>query len=112
MKYLVVIGIFVMMLLMLAGCASTKELSVGEVAAGCKAADSASTLYLLRHGGQELNPVMDIFLRMGTVPFLAAQAAVVWAIWHYQDQMSPGQKSASIVVTCFPAVHNVVGIVR
>lgn len=35
--------------------------------------DALLTLYLIRHGAAEVNPVMEHFLRYGQLPFLAAK---------------------------------------
>ena len=35
--------------------------------------DALLTLYLIRHGAAEVNPVMEHFLRYGPLPFLAAK---------------------------------------
>lgn len=35
--------------------------------------DALLTLYLIRHGAAEANPIMEHFLRYGTLPFLAAK---------------------------------------
>ncbi len=35
--------------------------------------DAMFTLYLVRHGASEVNPIMDHFLKYGPLPFLAAK---------------------------------------
>ncbi|KHE92000.1 MAG: hypothetical protein SCABRO_02263 [Candidatus Scalindua brodae] len=35
--------------------------------------DAMLTLYLIRNGAAEVNPIMEHFLRYGTLPFLAAK---------------------------------------
>ncbi|MDP6924566.1 MAG: DUF5658 family protein [Candidatus Scalindua sp.] len=35
--------------------------------------DALLTLYLIRNGAAEVNPIMEYFLRYGTLPFLAAK---------------------------------------
>lgn len=94
----------------LAGCASVgdKAQSIAtakETFAVCRAADTATTLVILHHGGAELNPIMAPLVHSPLL-FMAVQIAAVVVVWHYWDSMTVETKGILNVVGCLPAAHN------
>lgn len=97
----------------LCACAQLQQApSSPDTFAACKAADAATTLKIIGHGGTELNPIASVFLHAGHVPFLLAEAGIAWLVWHYSDRLTEEQRVAVNVIGCAPAVHNVIQLVN
>lgn len=104
------------LLLLLSGCAVLEP--VYDVAgdkrtfALCKAADTATTVGILKAGGAEVNPVMKALLGSAPynfIPFVAVSAALVGLVW-WIDQ--PEVTAGASLITCPVAAHNVIQLVK
>jgi hypothetical protein len=76
-----------------------------ETFAICKAADMASTAYLLSHGlAIEANPLVAWSLSVGGyIPLIAVSAGIYYALKHLDNPVATGAANA---VTCTVAAHN------
>lgn len=92
--------------LLVAGCAS---LSPGQdVVIGCKTADVATTMYALRHGAVEANPLMHAVLAHGILPFLLIEGVVTWfLVRHYNEA-----PAIITVASCAPPAWNLLQFAR
>jgi hypothetical protein len=75
----------------------------------CKAADVASTVYLLEHGwAVEGNPIVAWSMHIGGyMPLVFVSAGLYWAFSHFKDEPGmPLATGAANVVTCGVAAHN------
>ena len=75
----------------------------------CKAADVASTVYLLEHGwAVEGNPIVAWSMNIGGyMPLVFVSAGLYWALKHFKDEAGvPLATGAANVVTCGVAAHN------
>jgi hypothetical protein len=89
----------------LAGCST---LASRGAFAGCQAADTATTLYAVKRGGRELNPVVAaIFAAAGPAGFVAAKLGVTLLVLHEYSALSTGVVAVASGVTCAAAVNNV-----
>ena len=65
--------------------------------------DATFTLRLVGMGAQELNPVMDFFLKHGAVPFLLAKylitgSCMVWFLIHKNFRIWGGRVSVKAIL--------------
>ena len=95
---------------MLSGCASMPE-PVKTLAespntfAACRAMDTLTTAYALRHGFVEANPIMrGILTGAGWPLFIALQIGMTLAM--YRSELSPGIQTAANAVSCAPVGSN------
>ena len=95
---------------------NARAVTVDEVAtspktfAVCKAADIASTAYLLEHGlATEANPIVAWSLKIGGyAPLVFASIGIYWLMEKFKDE--PGAKTGIAVangVTCIAAAQNI-----
>jgi len=72
--------------------------------------DAFMTLYLLSRGAQELNPLMDYFIDIGPVPFLATKytmtgAALTWLIVHKNYPLFNGRIKGKSLLLPIPILY-------
>ena len=73
-------------------------------------ADAFLTLELIGLGAEELNPVMDYFLRKGPVPFLTAKyvltaSGLVFLLIHKEYPLFSGRLRGKTLLFCLPALY-------
>jgi hypothetical protein len=73
----------------------------------CKAADIATTAYILGNGGVELNPIVAWTLKAGYAPLIVVSLGIWLAMKHYG---TPAGNTVINVATCGVAIHNLVQI--
>lgn len=83
------------------GCAA---LGSAQATYGCQAADAATTLYAVRHGAVEANPLMAGVLHLGALPFVLAKLGIAYVLTEYTR---PEFRAPVNALTCGVAVHNV-----
>lgn len=72
--------------------------------------DAYMTIYLLSLGAQELNPVMDFFLRIGTIPFLLVKysvtgLALMWLLIHKNYPLMGGRFTGKGLLLGVPVLY-------
>jgi hypothetical protein len=75
-------------------------------------ADAFMTLHLLSRGAQELNPVMDFFLRIGPIHFLLAKylvtgASLMWLLIHKDYPLLKGRIKGKNLLLAVPLLYAV-----
>jgi hypothetical protein len=70
----------------------------------CKAADIATTAYVIEHGiGVESNPIVASTLAHGYIPIIALSVGLWYLLKEYNN---PVATAGANVVTCGVALHN------
>ncbi len=91
---------------LLSGCATVAS---KEATVACQVADGASTIYALRHGAVEANPVMSkVIAGLGPVGLVAVKLVAAYVLINF---VSEELRAPANLVTCAVAVHNI-GVVR
>lgn len=94
------------MMLFAAGCATIERAATAkETFVVCRAVDVATTLYIVGHGGTELNPIMAPLVHNPAL-FIGVQAVVVMFAWSWWDRLTPTERGVVNVVNCVPGIHN------
>lgn len=70
----------------------------------CKAADIATTAYIIEHGiGYESNPIVAATLSHGYIPLIALSVGLWYLLKEYNN---PVATAGANIVTCGVAAHN------
>jgi len=91
-------------LFILNGCAVIES---RELFVTCRAADTYTTIQVIRLGGVEMNPIFrQVVMGHHWFLFIAMQTALSWFVWEHWGDVKPELKPAINVISCLPPINN------
>lgn len=95
----------VLVVIALSGCS---VLESRGLFAACRAADTVTTIQVIRAGGVEQNPILrQVVMGHHWFLFVAIQAGITWFVWDRWHDIPKTLQPAVNVIACTPVPNNI-----
>lgn len=97
-------SLIIICFVLLTGCATLGNPNTHAV---CAALDTSTTIAVLEKGGIELNPIVSGIINSGGYPlFVGVNLLIVYAFYHYHEQIGETATAVVSTVRCGAAINN------
>lgn len=101
---IVAVAAWLLVVIALPGCSMLES---RELLVACRAADTVTTIQIVRNGGVERNPLLrNIVMGHHWLLFVGLEAAITWFVWSQWDDVPQVYKPAINILGCSPVPNN------